>query len=317
MKEVEEVKLQNGESEKPQINGDMEKGEEDLDSGEQQNGREEGGFEDTPKQKLNASVERTQEHTEEVKDLDGGKNGEKMEVDEEKDAGEGKKCDKVDDKSDSVVEKDAVQEGDKKEESVVEKARKDADKSGEKEEKEDKSSDNEKKVENKDDAKIKDEKKSKDDDKSKDGAKDKKEESSAEKTNKDDKDKSKESEKTPTKDSSESNNNNNSTTKTKERKSKSNDDIQEIPVTRQLRARKTPKKYTEDDDDIKITNEVIKDDSSDIEMIEESDPLAISDADVKKIQKEKKEVTVSYFHFLPVCLGTHKFLSDMRLILNV
>lgn len=47
----------------------------------------------------------------------------------------------------------------------------------------------------------------------------------------------------------------------------------------------------EDDDDIKITKEVKKDEGSDIEMIEESDPLAISDADVKKAKEANKTVS--------------------------
>lgn len=55
---------------------------------------------------------------------------------------------------------------------------------------------------------------------------------------------------------------------------------------------RTPKKSRDDDDDdddLQITGEVIKDNSSDIEMIEESDPLAISESDAKKIhQKEQK-----------------------------
>lgn len=55
---------------------------------------------------------------------------------------------------------------------------------------------------------------------------------------------------------------------------------------------RTPKKSRDDDDDdddLQITGEVIKDNSSDIEMIEESDPLAISESDAKKIHQ--KEVT--------------------------
>lgn len=83
--------------------------------------------------------------------------------------------------------------------------------------------------------------------------------------------------------------------KGKKAKKEKSEDVQEIIPTRQLRVRRTPRKYTEDDDDIKIEKEVIKDDSGDdIQMIEESDPLAISDADVKKAQlKDKKEVVKS------------------------
>ncbi|XP_068218688.1 MOG interacting and ectopic P-granules protein 1 isoform X2 [Palaemon carinicauda] len=83
--------------------------------------------------------------------------------------------------------------------------------------------------------------------------------------------------------------------KGKKAKKDKSEEVQEILPTRQLRVRRTPRKYTEDDDDIKIEKEVIKDDSGDdIQMIEESDPLAISDADVKKAQqKEKKEIIKS------------------------
>lgn len=54
---------------------------------------------------------------------------------------------------------------------------------------------------------------------------------------------------------------------------------------------RTPKKTgdDDDDDDLQITGEVIKDNSSDIEMIEESDPLAISESDAKKIQQKEQQ----------------------------
>lgn len=56
--------------------------------------------------------------------------------------------------------------------------------------------------------------------------------------------------------------------------------------TKSLQQR-TPKKDDDDDDDLQITGEVIKDNGSDIEMIEESDPLAISESDAKKIQQKE------------------------------
>jgi len=76
--------------------------------------------------------------------------------------------------------------------------------------------------------------------------------------------------------------------------SSSNDKLDDVDNSdkRSLRQR-TPKKMTDDDDDddLQITGEVIKDNGagSDIEMIEESDPLAISESDAKKIQQ--KEMT--------------------------
>ncbi|XP_076066468.1 zinc finger protein MEP-1 isoform X8 [Oratosquilla oratoria] len=70
------------------------------------------------------------------------------------------------------------------------------------------------------------------------------------------------------------------------------DEIKELTTPTKRTTRSATRKLMDDDDDCKITNEVVKskyrDDESDIEMIEESDPLAISDADVKKAKQSKE-----------------------------
>ncbi|XP_045105521.1 MOG interacting and ectopic P-granules protein 1-like isoform X2 [Portunus trituberculatus] len=226
MKEMEEVRMQNGETEKPQINGDVEKREEEI-------------GEEKVQEERNGSVEEAEE-TSHVEGTDGdtgvkvegseggggeeggGRNGEKQEVERKE-------------------EKEKVDEKEKEKEKTPATSSSSEEKDTEKEKKE----------------------------------------------------KKKDTVNGDTSTTSTTTTTTSTTTSTPGKKKKHHhDDVQEVISTRQLRIRRTPKKYTEDDDDVKITNEVIKDDSSDIEMIEESDPLAISDAEVKKIQKEKKEITI-------------------------
>lgn len=250
MKEVDEVRrLQNGETEKPQINGDLEK---DGEEGE-------GIGEAAALEEQNGSMEEAEEEAE------GGDNEKAMEVDDAKEENQDKSVDRG---GGDGGEEGGGAEQVKESEEKTEKAQEPPASTSETE---------------------------------KDGEQNKKDTASKEEKKQDGK-------ATPTKESvngetttsttSTASTTTTSTTTTttttpgKKKKHHHNDDIQEVVPTRQLRARRTPKKYTEDDDDIKITNEVIRDDSSDIEMIEESDPLAISDAEVKKIQKEKKEITI-------------------------
>ncbi|XP_063851399.1 MOG interacting and ectopic P-granules protein 1-like isoform X2 [Scylla paramamosain] len=243
MKELEEVRrLQNGETEKPQINGDVEKREEGEDGIDGEKVQEE----------RNGSVEDAEETSRDVEGTDG-------------EAGEGR-AEKVEGNEGGGGEEGGGRNGEKQDAQNLSSSGREERRAEDKlspptsaSTSEEKDADKEKK-----DATVKDKKEKKD---------------------------TVNGDATTTTTTSTTSTTTTTTTPGKKKKHH-HDDVQEVISTRQLRIRRTPKKYTEDDDDVKITNEVIRDDSSDIEMIEESDPLAISDAEVKKIQKEKKEITI-------------------------
>ncbi|XP_042226042.1 LOW QUALITY PROTEIN: MOG interacting and ectopic P-granules protein 1-like [Homarus americanus] len=293
MKEMEEVKLQNGESEKPQINGDVEKGDgedsegsDSEDNGKSEENRNHKEEEEEEEEEAAHTQQNDVDASEESMEADGVVTNEEEPVDEDNTE---EKMDVSEQKEKEAAKSDSSESGEEKEKKVEE-------------EKSEGEKDN--KVKDKDSKEGEKDKKEVDKD-SEEGEKDdkeaEKENKQGEKTNKTNKEgdkQKKESEKkgdavTEEKPAEKPEPKKSEGKRSKKSARETSDDIQEVPIreTRQLRVRRTPKKYTEDDDDIKITDEVIKDDSSDIEMIEESDPLAISDADVRKIQqKEKKEI---------------------------
>ncbi|XP_071544308.1 uncharacterized protein MEP-1 isoform X4 [Panulirus ornatus] len=288
MKEMEEeVKLQNGESEKPQINGDIEKSD-DFQIERHENELNEKPDDHRHKDGDSISTKYDGVVTERVVKLDCEVSNEIHKENKEEKEEKTEQNEETESVNDKVVkEKEQVndeetEKDDKEKDVSSQEKEKDKEKEKEKEEKKEQKEQGE--------GKEKDEEK-----KEKEVVAEKKEEEAVVEKKEEAVVEKKEEEKKKEVKTKESTNSDKPKTGKRATKDTSTDDIQEVkevPVreTRQLRVRKTPKKYTEDDDDIKITNEVIRDDSSDIEMIEESDPLAISDADVKKLQQRKKEV---------------------------
>ncbi|KAK7080575.1 hypothetical protein SK128_016813 [Halocaridina rubra] len=306
-----EVKLQNGDSEKVQLNGDIEMSEDHALTDEKMVTSDD---HQTDKSELqnhegNDDKESKDGNSEgEVNDSEKPKDEELKESKESEDSDTMNENDTKDepmevDGSSGANEVNESEEGEK----VVENSDKKSDSQETDSEKKKESSDAEKSEETKDSEKSEETKDSEKSEKTEDSEKSEKTEDSEKSEEKEDSKKSEEKEEDSKKDEE---NKENATAdkdvakkdggnksgsvqpvvKGKKNRKEKSDEVQEVLPTRQLRVRRTPRKYTDDDDDIKIEKEVLKDDS-DIEMIEESDPLALSDADVKKAQaKDKKEI---------------------------